>query len=136
MALLGMDIGGTKVVLAVSDADGEPVAVRRFPTSLSGDWRADLEVLVLHLPLETFSYINKLLLEDKLRGIPSNCRLACVVLAARSVVLIILNTFLLARRRPGTLVTDGTMWGFIDVLRVRNSGILVVWSSGRGLCFG
>jgi len=47
VALLGMDIGGTKVVLAVSDADGEPVAVRRFPTSLSGDWRADLEVLVL-----------------------------------------------------------------------------------------
>lgn len=43
--LLGIDIGGTKVVLAVGDEDGRTRASRRRPMPLSGDWRADLDVL-------------------------------------------------------------------------------------------
>lgn len=45
MGLLGIDIGGTKVVLAVGDREGEPVAVRRLPTPLSGVWRDDLDAI-------------------------------------------------------------------------------------------
>ncbi len=44
--LLGIDIGGTKVVLAVGDAEGRSRASRRRPMALSGDWRADLDGLV------------------------------------------------------------------------------------------
>lgn len=42
---LGIDLGGTKVVLAVGDDAGEPTASRRLATPQSGDWRADLSVL-------------------------------------------------------------------------------------------
>lgn len=44
--LLGIDIGGTKVVLAVGDEEGRTLASRRRPMPLSGDWRADLDALV------------------------------------------------------------------------------------------
>ena len=43
--LLGIDIGGTKVVLAVGDAEGRTQASRRRAISLSGDWGADLDAL-------------------------------------------------------------------------------------------
>ena len=46
MALLGIDIGGTKLVLAVGDREGTPIASTRSPMSLSGDWHIDLETLV------------------------------------------------------------------------------------------
>ena len=42
---LGIDLGGTKVVLAVGDEACEPIASRRLATPQSGDWRADLDVL-------------------------------------------------------------------------------------------
>lgn len=45
MAFLGIDIGGTKLALAIGDRTGTPLASRRGPMSLSGDWRVDLEVL-------------------------------------------------------------------------------------------
>ena len=45
MALLGIDIGGTKLAMAVSGADGLPVQRLRRPIELSGDWRRDLERL-------------------------------------------------------------------------------------------
>ena len=44
--LLGIDIGGTKVVLAVGDETATTIAARRRPMALSGDWRADLDALV------------------------------------------------------------------------------------------
>ena len=46
MAYLGIDIGGTKRVLAVGDHAGQPVAAIRRPTRLSGNWRTDLADLV------------------------------------------------------------------------------------------
>lgn len=46
MAVLGIDIGGTKCVVALGDQDGRPVASLRRPTHLSGDWRTDLDHLV------------------------------------------------------------------------------------------
>jgi len=45
MAFLGIDIGGTKVAMAVSAADGRPVERLHRPIALSGDWRRDLEGL-------------------------------------------------------------------------------------------
>lgn len=45
MALLGIDIGGTKLAMAVSGADGLPVQRLRRPIALSGDWRRDLDRL-------------------------------------------------------------------------------------------
>src|SRR5215813_12802609 len=41
-ALLGIDIGGSKVALAVADAQGRLVAQERRPTEPSGDAREDL----------------------------------------------------------------------------------------------
>ena len=46
MTLLGIDIGGTKTVLAVANSQGETLLTRRFPTPLSGDWQRDLEALI------------------------------------------------------------------------------------------
>ncbi len=46
MALLGIDIGGTKLVLAIGDRAGKPIKSVRRPMRLSGDWRVDLEALV------------------------------------------------------------------------------------------
>jgi glucokinase len=43
--LLGIDIGGTKVALAVGERDGTLLARRRRPTEPSGDARADLRRL-------------------------------------------------------------------------------------------
>lgn len=43
---LGIDLGGTKVVLALGDEAGEPIASRRRATSQSGDWRRDLDTLI------------------------------------------------------------------------------------------
>lgn len=40
--LLGIDIGGTKVALALGEPDGAPRASRRIPTAPSGDAAADL----------------------------------------------------------------------------------------------
>jgi glucokinase len=45
VALLGIDIGGTKLVLTVGDREGTPIQSHRHPTSLSGDWRADLATM-------------------------------------------------------------------------------------------
>jgi glucokinase len=46
MAYLGIDIGGTKVVLALAGERGEGLRSVRRPMSLSGDWRQDLDGLV------------------------------------------------------------------------------------------
>lgn len=46
MALLGIDIGGTKRVLAVGEADGTVRSSLRRPMALSGDWRVDMQGLV------------------------------------------------------------------------------------------
>jgi len=46
MALLGIDIGGTKRVVVVGDHMGEPLAQIRKPMENSGDWRTDLAHLV------------------------------------------------------------------------------------------
>jgi len=46
MALLGIDIGGTKRVLAVSDHTDRVLARRREPMRCSGDWRRDLDGLI------------------------------------------------------------------------------------------
>ncbi len=46
MLFLGIDIGGTKRVLAVGDQTGEPLSQIRRPMEDSGDWRADLDCLV------------------------------------------------------------------------------------------
>ena len=45
MALLGIDIGGTKLALALGDADGEPLRAKRLPMSLSGDVDVDLATM-------------------------------------------------------------------------------------------
>jgi glucokinase len=42
MALLGMDIGGTKRVLTVGEDDGTPRRSIRRPMTQSGDWKQDL----------------------------------------------------------------------------------------------
>lgn len=44
--LLGIDIGGTKVALALGERDGAPRAHRRLATRPSGEGRADLERIV------------------------------------------------------------------------------------------
>ena len=41
-ALLGIDLGGTKIELALGDADGRPLRRRRRPTEPSGDPAADV----------------------------------------------------------------------------------------------
>jgi len=41
--LLGIDVGGTKVALAVSDAAGRPLARLRRPLEPTGAWQRDLE---------------------------------------------------------------------------------------------
>lgn len=46
MLLLGIDIGGTKRVVAVGDHTGKPLAQIRRPMENSGDWRADLAPLI------------------------------------------------------------------------------------------
>lgn len=46
MAYLGIDLGGTKVVFAVSDGAGSVLSKLRRPTPLSGDWRADLGEMI------------------------------------------------------------------------------------------
>ncbi len=45
MAFLGIDIGGTKLVLAVGDREGTPIVSSRRAMHLSGDWRVDLDLL-------------------------------------------------------------------------------------------
>lgn len=46
MAFLGIDIGGTKLVIVVADHTGEPIVHIRRPMAQSGDWRSDLEALI------------------------------------------------------------------------------------------
>jgi len=46
MALLGIDIGGTKLALCIGDQAGTPIAHSRRPIALSGSWATDLERLV------------------------------------------------------------------------------------------
>ncbi len=46
MAILGLDIGGTKRVLAVADDAGRIRASERRPMRQSGDWRRDLAAIV------------------------------------------------------------------------------------------
>ncbi len=46
MALLGIDIGGTKLMLTVGDGSGEPIAHQRRPMEPSGDPDRDLDRLV------------------------------------------------------------------------------------------
>jgi glucokinase len=46
MAYLGIDIGGTKVALAVSGADGSPIRHMRRPIGATGDWRRDIDHLI------------------------------------------------------------------------------------------
>jgi glucokinase len=46
MAILGIDIGGTKLALAIAGPDGVPHARLRHPIGLSGDWRRDLAHVV------------------------------------------------------------------------------------------
>ena len=43
---LGIDVGGTKVALALGDEEGRVIARARRPTEPSGDPRADLERLI------------------------------------------------------------------------------------------
>jgi glucokinase len=45
---LGIDIGGTKIALALGDGAGAIHAYERMPTASSGDPRADLRVIVEH----------------------------------------------------------------------------------------
>jgi len=45
MSQLGIDIGGTKIVLALGDEQGEPIRSTRAPMPLSGDWEADLRAV-------------------------------------------------------------------------------------------
>lgn len=45
MALLGLDLGGTKLVLVVGDGRGEPRSMRRMPTPLSGDAGRDVAAI-------------------------------------------------------------------------------------------
>lgn len=46
MTLLGIDIGGSKRVLAVGDHSSGVFARRRHPMRFSGDWREDLRVVI------------------------------------------------------------------------------------------
>ncbi len=46
MTLLGIDIGGSKRVLAVGDHTSGGFARRRHPMRFSGDWREDLRVMI------------------------------------------------------------------------------------------
>lgn len=46
MSLLGIDIGGTKLAMAVAGATGDPVLRRRRPMGFQGDWRRDLDAIV------------------------------------------------------------------------------------------
>lgn len=46
MALLGIDIGGTKRVVVVGDHTGRPLAQVRRPMEHRGDWREDLAPLI------------------------------------------------------------------------------------------
>jgi len=46
MTLLGIDVGGTKVVLVVGDREGRPLARLRRPMSRTGDWRRDVDELI------------------------------------------------------------------------------------------
>ena len=46
MTLLGIDIGGSKRVLAVGDHNSGVFARRRHPMRFSGDWREDLRVVI------------------------------------------------------------------------------------------
>ncbi len=46
MAILGIDIGGTKRVIVIGDPDGRPLAHLRRPMEQSGDWQVDLARLV------------------------------------------------------------------------------------------
>lgn len=46
MTLLGIDIGGSKRVLAVGDHTAGAIARRRHPMRFSGDWRQDLRVMI------------------------------------------------------------------------------------------
>lgn len=46
MALLGLDIGGTKRVLVVGDHTARPLARRRTAMRFSGDWRVDLAAII------------------------------------------------------------------------------------------
>ncbi len=46
MTLLGIDIGGSKRVLAVGDHSSGVFARRRHPMRFSGDWREDLRVMI------------------------------------------------------------------------------------------
>lgn len=46
MTLLGIDIGGSKRVLAVGDHTSGAFARRRHPMRFSGDWREDLRVMI------------------------------------------------------------------------------------------
>ena len=43
LALLGIEIGGTKLVLTVGNDTGEPISHLRRPMEPSGDWATDLE---------------------------------------------------------------------------------------------
>ncbi|MHA7837148.1 MAG: ROK family protein [bacterium] len=45
MSLLGIDVGGTKLAMAVGGRDGAPTHRMRRAIALTGDWRRDLEVL-------------------------------------------------------------------------------------------
>jgi glucokinase len=45
-AVLGIDIGGSKVALALADRAGRLLACRRRPLAPSGSWERDLEILV------------------------------------------------------------------------------------------
>ena len=45
MSQLGIDIGGTKIVLSLGDEQGEPIRSTRAPMPLSGDWEADLRAV-------------------------------------------------------------------------------------------
>jgi len=53
--LLGLDLGGTKTVLALADKRGTPIASMRFPTALSGSSAKDLA----HLKTETVGFFSE-----------------------------------------------------------------------------
>jgi predicted NBD/HSP70 family sugar kinase len=47
--LLGIDLGGTKTVVALADKQGIPMASKRFPTALSGSSAKDLASLKIEI---------------------------------------------------------------------------------------
>jgi glucokinase len=53
--LLGIDLGGTKTLLALADQQGTPIASKRFPTALSGSSAKDLT----HLKMETAGFLSE-----------------------------------------------------------------------------